>query len=183
MTGPRPLTVTRAELLTNGTDLDFRAFVHAFMVFARRLDGVRAHTAELIGVSSPQYEILNHLRENTRRTEGLTVTEIAQRLHCSGAFVTTEVGKLHRSGLVVRKRDPADARRVRLTLAPACESRFREIASLQQEINNTLFASLTSRQFQVLCEVFPKLAEDSHSAIALAEYQRMSAAPAKKRAS
>jgi len=178
----RPLTVTRPELLTDGTDVDFRVFVHAFIVFARRFESVRAHGAGLIGVTPPQYEMLSHLREATS-TGGLTVSQIAQRLHCSGPFATTEAGKLHRAGLVLRKRDPLDARRVRLTLAPACERCFREIAPLQQEINNTLFSGVTARQFQILREVFPKLADDSNSAIALAEFQRMCTAQAKRQAS
>jgi len=182
MVGSRPLTVTRSELLTDGSDAAFRIFVHAFIVFARRFESVRAYGAGLIGVTPPQYEILSHLRE-AMVTGGLTASEIAQRLHCSGPFVTTEAAKLHRAGWVLRKRDPHDARRVRLTLAPVCEKRFREIAPLQQEVNNALFASLTTRQFQILREVFPKLADDGDSAIALAEFQRMRTAQIKKRAS
>jgi hypothetical protein len=85
----KPLTVGRPELLGDGTDLDFRVFLHAFMVFARRLEGIRSHLAQAIGVSAPQYEILSHLRESTA-TAGLTVNEAAERLQCSGAFVTTE---------------------------------------------------------------------------------------------
>src|SRR4029077_21191085 len=120
----RPLTVGRSELLMEGTDFDFRVFLHAFMVFARRLEAIRAHLAEIIGVSSPQYEILSHLRQNAA-AGGLTVNVAAERLHCSGAFITTEAGKRHRAGLLLRRRDPTDARRVRLTLSPACERRFR----------------------------------------------------------
>jgi DNA-binding MarR family transcriptional regulator len=180
MVQSRPLTVDRPELLTDGTDRDFRVFLHAFMVFARRIEAVRAHLAEMIGVSSPQYEILSHLRHAA--AGGLTVTEAAERLHCSGAFITTETGKLFRAGLVLRKRDPLDARRVRLTLAPECERRFREIAPLQRQLNDTLFAALTARQFQVLREVFPKLADDGDRAIALAEFQVKSSALADKTA-
>jgi len=181
MTDRRPATVGRTELLTDGTDQDFRVFLHAFMVFARRLEGVRACLAELIGVSSPQYEILSHLRESASGG-GLTVNEVAERLHCSGPFITTESGKLCRAGLVLRKRDPMDARRVRLMIAPACERRFREIAPLQQQLNDELFASLTSRQFQVLREAFPKLADDGDRALALADFQRKSAALSNKSA-
>jgi DNA-binding MarR family transcriptional regulator len=166
----RPLTVGRPELLADGADLDFRVFLHSFMVFARRLEGIRSHLAQVIGVSAPQYEILSHLRESTANA-GLTVNEAAERLHCSGAFVTTEAGKLRRAGLVVRNRDSTDARRVRLTVAPLCERRFREIAPLQRQLNDELFASLTARQFQTLREVFPKLADDGDRAIALAEFQ------------
>jgi DNA-binding MarR family transcriptional regulator len=166
----KPPTVGRPELLDNGTDLDFRIFLHSFMVFARRLEGIRSHLAHAVGVSAPQYEILSHLRESAA-TAGLTVNEAAERLHCSGAFVTTEAGKLCRAGLVVRSRDSRDARRVRLTVAPLCERRFREIAPLQRQLNDELFASLTARQFQTLREVFPKLADDGDRAIALAEFQ------------
>jgi len=179
---PRPLTVSRSELLPDGEDLDFRVFLHAFMVFSRRLEAIRSHLAQIIGVSSPQYEILSHLRESAS-TDGLTVNEAAERLHCSGAFITTETGKLCRAGLVLRKRDQNDARRVRLTLSPMCERRFREMAPVQRQLNDLLFASLTVRQFQVLREVFPKLADDGDRAIALAEFQRKSAALIDKSAS
>jgi DNA-binding MarR family transcriptional regulator len=170
----RPLTVTRSELLPGGTDKDFRAFVHSFMIFSRLLETIRANAAATIGVSSPQYEILIHLREATDHS-GLTATQVAQRLHCSGPFVTTEVGKLHKAGLVVRHRDPLDARCVRLTLSAGCERRFRDIAFQQQEVNNVLFRSLSRRQFQILRQVFPRLVDDGDNAIALAEHQRASA--------
>src|SRR5688572_13161629 len=158
MTEHRPSTVGRPALLTDGTDRDFRQFLHAFMIFSRRLEAIRSHLAQQIGVSAPQYEILSHLRQNAA-TGGLTVNEAAERLHCSGAFVTTETGKLCRAGLVLRKRDPEDARRVRLTLSALCERRFRELAPLQRQLNDTLFASLTAQQFRVLREVFPSLVD------------------------
>jgi len=161
----RPLTVRRPELLVEGGDKEFRVFLHAFMVFARRLEGIRSHLAEAVGVSAPQYEILSHLRECA--DSGLTVNEAAARLHCSGAFITTEAGKLHRAGLVLRRRDANDARCVRLTLSAKGERRFRQIAPLQQLLNDTLFASLDARQFAVLRHVFPKLADDGDRAVAL----------------
>lgn len=168
MTERRPATVSRAELLSAGADTDFRIFLHSFMVFSRRLESIRAHLAEMVGVTPPQYEILSHLRETAG---GLTINEAAERLHCSGAFITTETGKLARAGLVARKRDPNDARCVRLTLSALCERRFRDIASLQRELNDRLFASLNARQFQTLREVFPKLVNDGDRAVALAEFQ------------
>ena len=164
----RPLTIGRPELLLKGKDGDFRIFLHAFMVFSRRLEGIRAYLAQAIGVSGPQYEILSHLRESAS-SGGLTVNEAAERLHCSGAFVTQEANKLSRAGLLICTRDPVDARRVRLTLAPECEHRFCQIAPLQRKLNNTLFGSLSARQFQVLRKTFPRLVEDGDRAVALAE--------------
>lgn len=170
MTDRRPLTVRRPELLAEGMDQEFRRFLHAFMIFARRLESIRAHLAHHIGVSAPQYEILSHLRENAT-AGGLTVNKAAERLHCSSAFITTETGKLCRAGLVLRKRDPDDARKVRLTLSALCERRFREMAPLQQQLNDALFGSLSARQFRVLGQAFQNLIDDGDRAIALAQFQ------------
>jgi DNA-binding MarR family transcriptional regulator len=169
----RPATVGRPELLVDGGDHEFRVFLHAFMVFSRRLEAVRGYLAQVVGVSAPQYELLSHLREHSA-SGGLAVREAALRLHCSGAFVTTEAGKLQRDGLLIRTRDPDDARCVRLTLSPMCEKRMREVAPIQRQLNDTLFASLSARQFQVLRDVFPKLADDGDRATALAEFQSKS---------
>jgi DNA-binding MarR family transcriptional regulator len=176
----RPATIGKSELLVQGNDSDFRVFLHSFMAFSRCLDAVRSYLAQGVGVSAPQYEILSHLREHSSRG-GLTVNEAAERLHCSGAFVTTEAGKLHRAGLVVRMRDPEDARRVRLSVSPMCEKRFRSVAPVQRMLNDALFASLSAKQFQTLREAFPKLADDGDRAVALAEF--LAKSPAGKHAS
>jgi MarR family transcriptional regulator, organic hydroperoxide resistance regulator len=180
MADRRPATVSRPELLSEGEDHKFRSFLHAFMVFSRRVDAIRSHLAQAVGVSGPQYELLSQLREH-RAHNGLTVNETALRLHCSGAFVTTQAGKLEREGLVARTRDPNDARRVRLTITPLCEQRMRNIARIQRQLNDALFASLSARQFQILRDVFPKLADDGDRTVALAEFQ--SKGIASKRAS
>ena len=104
-------TVGQPALLERGSDRYFREFLHSFMVFTRCLEGVRDCLAKQIGVTPPQYEILSHLREESAEA-GLTVTAIAERLHCTGPFATTEVGKLQRQGLVNKRRDPRDARRL-----------------------------------------------------------------------
>jgi DNA-binding MarR family transcriptional regulator len=171
----RPATVARLELLIQGDDSEFRVFLHSFMAFSRCLEAVRSYLAQRVGVSPPQYEILSHLREHSSGG-GLTINEAAERLHCSGAFVTTEAGKLHRAGLVIRTRDPQDARRVRLTMSPSCERRFRGVAPIQRALNDALFASLSAKEFQTLREVFPKLADDGDRAVALAEFLAKSGA-------
>lgn len=164
--GPRPLTVSRPELLIGGSDRTFRQFLHAFMVFARRLEAIRDVLARGIGVTAPQYEILSHLRQSSAG-DTVTVGELAERLHCTGAFATTEVGKLVMLGLVVKRRDPKDARKVRVSLTPRCEQRFRSLAPLQRQLNDALFASVSVQQFAMLSELFPHLADDGDRAVAL----------------
>jgi MarR family transcriptional regulator, organic hydroperoxide resistance regulator len=163
----RPLTVARAALLESGSDGDFREFLHSFMVFARCLEGVRDCLAKHVGVTAPQYEILSHLRER-RGDTGLTITAIAERLHCTGSFATTEVGKLQRQGLVHKKRDLEDARRLFVTITANCERQFRRIAPFQRQLNDTLFESISASDFKRLHKLFPALALDGDRALALA---------------
>jgi DNA-binding MarR family transcriptional regulator len=169
----RPLTVSRADLIVAESDHDFRHFLHAFMVFSRRLAAVRDFFASIIGVTPPQYEMLSHLRESGNGS--LAVNELAARLHCTGPFITTESSKLEAQGLVRKRRDRRDGRRVLVALTAACESRFRRLAPMQTQINDVLFASITTEEFATLREVFPKLAHDGDRALALAEALNLSA--------
>jgi DNA-binding MarR family transcriptional regulator len=167
--GPRPLTVTRSALLHEGGDARFREFLHAFMVFARRVETVRDLLGECVGVTGPQYEMLSHVRQG-QGERGLTPAALAGHLHCSAAFVTTEVGKLVKRGLLDKRRDPDDGRRVLLRLTSACERRLRELAPLQAEVNDELFASATREDFARLWRLLPQLAADGDRAAVHAEY-------------
>lgn len=166
-TSERPLTVARAALLESDSDGKFREFLHSFMVFARCVEGVRECLARQVGVTAPQYEILSHLRE-MRGNKGLTITAIAERLHCTGSFATTEVGKLQRQDLVRKRRDLEDARRLFVSITDNCEKRFRSIAPLQRQLNDTLFKSIGAPDFRRLHRLFPALVVDGDRALALA---------------
>lgn len=164
-----PLTVARAALLHEGTDVRFRQFLHAFMVFARRVSSVRDLLAEGLGVRGPQYEILSHLRQDSSGA-GMTINELARQLHCSGAFVTAEVGKLAKRRLLTKTRDHDDARRVRVRLTERCESRMRSLAPMQSDVNDTLFGALTPDDFGTLWHVMPRMAADGDRAVLHASY-------------
>jgi len=57
-----------------------------------------------------QYEILMLVS----RADGLSIGEVAGRLHRSGAFITIEANKLVERGILQKASDPADGRRVLL---------------------------------------------------------------------
>ena len=108
-------TVSREELLIDGSDFHFRKFVHDSLAFAARLTAVRDGYARLIGVSGPQYTIiisLAHLREKGP----VTVSDIASHLHLSGSFVTNECKKLTEYGLISKSENNEDRRRVNLEI-------------------------------------------------------------------
>src|SRR5687768_9094398 len=85
-----PPTVSRAALLVDGSDAEFRGLIHDLIAYGHRLDACRDAFAAIVGVSGVQYEILMLVS----RAEGLSVGEVAARLHRSGAFITIEANKL-----------------------------------------------------------------------------------------
>jgi DNA-binding MarR family transcriptional regulator len=161
-----PLTVTRPELLVDGSDEQFRSLVHASLAFSSRLTAIRDGYAKLIGVAGPQYTILVSIRYLERHCD-VHIKTIAEHLSLSGTFVTTEVNKLISEGLVVKKRDDQDARRVKLQLSNMGIERLAKLSSIQQQVNNVHFGSLSKAQFDELCIIMPELVTSTDQALSL----------------
>src|SRR3954467_517793 len=105
-----PVTVSRPALLVDGSDAEFRGLIHDLIAYGHRIDACRDAFAAIAGVSGAQYEILMLVS----RAEGLSIGEIAARMHRSGAFITIEANKLVERGILVKASDPQDGRKVLL---------------------------------------------------------------------
>ena len=53
-----PATVSRAALLVDGSDAEFRGLIHDLIAYGHRLDACRDAFARIAGISGVQYEIL-----------------------------------------------------------------------------------------------------------------------------
>lgn len=69
---------------------------------------------DAMGITYPQYLVLNALWEE----DGRTIGAIAQRLALESSTITPLVKRLAAAGLVLRMRDPADERHVVVRLTP-----------------------------------------------------------------
>ena len=67
-----------------------------------------------IGLTYPQYLVMLVLWEQ----DGITVSELGERLFLDSGTLTPLLKRLEASGLLVRQRDAQDERRVRTTLTP-----------------------------------------------------------------
>ena len=105
-----PLTVGRPALLAQGSDAEFRGLIHDLIAYGHKLDGCRDAFAAIAGISGVQYEIVMLVS----RADGLSIGEVAARLHRSGAFITIEANKLAAAGILEKAPDPRDGRRVLL---------------------------------------------------------------------
>ncbi|CAN7206769.1 MarR family transcriptional regulator [Acidovorax sp. Leaf76] len=70
---------------------------------------------EAIGLTYPQYLVMLVLWER----DGVTVSELGERLFLDSGTLTPLLKRLEASGLIARLRDVQDERRVRITLTPA----------------------------------------------------------------
>jgi DNA-binding MarR family transcriptional regulator len=168
----RPVTVSRAALLSGGSDAEFRGLIHDLIAYGHKLDACRDAFAAIAGVSGVQYEILMLVS----RAEGLSIGEVAARLHRSGAFITVEVNKLAAHGILEKASDPADGRRVLLKTNSKSDALLERLAPYQRRINDVLFESLDAKRFRALRALATELVADGDRAVALLDYLKQEAA-------
>jgi len=164
-----PLTISRPELLVNGSDRTFRNLVDDIFALAERHQAVRDGHAAYIGLSGTEYSVLVALRHLQDDGE-LGVSRLAEHLRVSGSFATTMVGKLMGRGLVTKHADPADARRVILQVTREGHDLLAKLAPVQRRINDIQFGSLSAADFRRILELLERLIASSEQAAALQRY-------------
>ncbi len=170
-------TVSRPELLVEGADTEFRGLVHDLMAFAHHIETCRDGFGAMVGLSGVQYEILMAVRrfqgpgdDPGAAGAGISVGQVAARLHRSGAFITLEVNKLVAKGVLAKAADPGDGRRVLLSISDEGEALVRALAPVQQQVNDVLFACLDGRRFERLRALAGELVGCGDRASALIDY-------------
>ncbi len=163
------MTVSRPELLMDGSDQAFRQLVHDIMAFGARMQENRARVAEYIGLSAQQYTILTTIAHHQDQ-DGFGIIQVADHLRLSGAFVTIEVNKLVEAGLVAKKTNQADRRRVLLTVLPKGRALLDKLCKIQRPSNDTIFGSLSAADFQILRTIIPQLVEASDQSLKLIDF-------------
>ena len=163
------LTTSQKALLVNGSDHVFRQLVHTLLAFLARHETVRDGHAAAIGLAGIEYTVLISVRYLA--AEGhVSVRELAMHLHLSGAFVTTVSNKLQAMGLLDKLVDPADRRRLRLTVTAAGDALLASLNPTQRQVNDVQFDCLSADDFPRLLGIVERLVESSERAIALQRY-------------
>jgi DNA-binding MarR family transcriptional regulator len=159
-----PPTVSRAALLVEGSDAEFRGLIHDLIAYGHKLDACRDGFAAIAGISGVQYEILMLV---SRADGALAVGEVAARLHRSGAFITIEANKLAERGILAKAADPADGRRVLLKNTSKSFALLERLAPCQRRINDVLFEKLDARRFRELRALAADLVASGDRAVAV----------------
>jgi len=164
-----PLTISRPELLIDRSDREFRRLVDSIFAFAARHEAVRNGHAARVGLTGVEYSTLIALR-HLEDDGDVGVAQLAGYLQVSGSFVTTVVGHLVERGLVDKRDDPSDGRRVRVSVTSQGHELLASLAPAQRQVNDVQFDCLSAADFKYLLDILPRLIDSSDRAIALQKY-------------
>jgi MarR family transcriptional regulator, organic hydroperoxide resistance regulator len=164
-----PLTVSRPELMVGGSDREFRHLVHGLFGFLARHEKIRAGHAKVIGLAGIEYTVLISIAHLS--TEGdVSVKRVADHLHLSGAFITSTVLRLVARGVVHKKVDQGDRRRVTLTVSAKGNALLERLAPSQRQVNDVEFGDLSREEFRFLIDIVDGLIASADRAVALQTY-------------
>ncbi|MEP9380006.1 MarR family transcriptional regulator [Aquabacter sp. CN5-332] len=167
-----PLTITRPEMLVDGSDRHFRRLVHALFGFLARHEAIRTGHGARIGLAGIEYTVLISIGHLAVEEPSLSVNALASHLHLSGAFVTTITNKLARRGLVTKTPDTQDRRRVQLQVTDKGRALLSSLAPVQRRVNDVEFDCLSKEDFQLLLPLVERLVDSADRALKLQSYLR-----------
>ena len=160
-----PPSVMNPALLVDGNDSAFRELISGLMVMAEQLIELRKLLGKRLHVTGPQFGILYAIAR-MEKDDGVNVSRVAERLRVSGAFVTTEVGKLVRKGLVAKRASPRDRRAVLLTLTDEAHEALAKFTPDLQAINDQVFGHLDAKEFRSLGDMTKRIIEGQRRSLA-----------------
>jgi len=99
----------------------------------------------------------NLLLEALWATDGMTPGELAEQLHLATPTVVKSAARMETSGLVVRRRDTADRRLVRVYLTEHGLAIKSAIESAREELEQRATATLTDSERRVLLRSLRKI--------------------------
>jgi DNA-binding MarR family transcriptional regulator len=164
------VTISRPELLQDGDDAPFRQMIHDALGFSARLLEIRNRLGEVIGLSGPAYSILIAI-EHLSKDADVGISQVSDHLHQSGAFVTLEVAKLVKAGLVDKFANPEDGRRVIVEVTDKARALLTGLAETQRPVNDAIFAGLDPDAFRAFADIAAKLVFGTEESLALLRYK------------
>ena len=164
-----PLTTSRPELLVGGRDREFRHLIHGLFGFAAHHERIRSGHARVIGLAGIEYTVLISIAHLSQDGD-VNVKTVADHLYLSGAFITAVAGRLLKLGLIGKKTDSSDRRRVTLTVSANGRAALERLAPIQREVNDVEFGSLSREDFELLTRIVDRLIDSGARAVALQNY-------------
>jgi DNA-binding MarR family transcriptional regulator len=159
-----PLSVTRPEILIDGSDREFRRLIHRMLIGQARLAAVRECIAERIGVSGTQYTLLMSVL-HLQGAAGVSIGALADYLEVTGPHVTGIVGKLVAGGFVRKAVNPKDRRGVLVKLTPAGRKKLLQAFAFISAVNDGLFEGVGREEYRAVASFNAKFIRNTKATL------------------
>ena len=148
-----PLSISSKSFVSGGSDAEFRRLIYHVLSASAMLLKSRERFAAFIDVTAPQYSMMVSIGE----AGSATIGQVAQAIHVSSPFVTAEIGKLVKRGIIDRQPNEADARSSLLTLSPLGKDLIRRLAPYRRTANDIIFGFLSPTEARHLSKTVEQL--------------------------
>jgi DNA-binding MarR family transcriptional regulator len=159
-----PLSVTRPEILIDGSDREFRRLIHRMLIGQAQLAAVRECIAERIGVSGTQYTLLMSVL-HLQGAAGVSIGALADYLEVTGPHVTGIVGKLVAGGFVRKAVNPKDRRGVLVKLTPAGRKKLLQAFVFISAVNDRLFEGVGREEYRAVASFNAKFIRNTKATL------------------
>jgi len=156
-----PLTISLDAFVKNGSDRAYRKLIFELLGLQNQMQRHSDRFARYIGTNNAQFHAIMIMTA----TPDLTVSQIAQLMNVTSQFVTIEIGRLIRKGIVEKRPNESDRRSSFLNLSPKGKNLVRELAPVLRRANNLHFRSLTEERARSLTEMLHAIIEDGRHVI------------------
>jgi DNA-binding MarR family transcriptional regulator len=159
-----PLTVSHGALLTAGSDVGFREALYLMVLAFGRLISCREAFGRALALTGSQFAVLIGTAY-AQSGDGVSVRALADHIQLAPTHVTTEVGRLIRKGLLVKKINPRDRRGVLVRLSARGEAAVRQLAPFLRRVNDLLFQNVRRKDFGTVSRFLRTFALNSEHAL------------------
>lgn len=167
-----PQTVSHPDLLISGTDDAFRETIYVMALALSRLQSCREAFGRATSLTGPQFAVLIGTSYQ-QKDEGVPIRALADYVQLAPTHVTTEVGRLIRKGLLIKRANQHDRRSVLVSLSPKGEAVILGVAPFLRRVNDLLFADVSRQDFQAVRKFFNLFVLNSEYALAeIRRYER-----------
>jgi DNA-binding MarR family transcriptional regulator len=167
--GPRPrftssLTTSRTDLLKGGSDDWMRDTIYRLVQALGRLIACREAFGRQLGLTGSQFTVLVGVAYRQDQN-GIAIAPLAIHIGLAATHVTTEVGRLVRKGLLIKRPNKVDKRSVLIMLSPKGEAAVRAVTPVVRRINDLLLAGISASQLEATSTFANSLLQNSEQAL------------------
>lgn len=148
---PRAPVISISSLTKKESEHLLRTILWDFFSITRHLDKIRTYWGGMIGITGPQWNILmaiDHLDEG----KGVSVGEIANKLHVNSTFVTAQTKIMENFGHLQRLTSESDRRVILVSLTQSSINELNGFYKQRKQVNGMVFGNFSAREFRRLAD-------------------------------